>query len=145
METSEQSIGQDTPLEISATGDASIEKPDIEIIDGPSLDAAAFMEEPVKVMVHESTDPNEVPVPYVGVNGRNQFFIRGKEQTVKRKFVEVLARAKLTRYKTEIINDAQGNVRQRMIPATGLRYPFSVVEDKNPNGHAWLKKVLAEA
>jgi len=147
METSEQKVGQDTPLEISTTGDAEIEKPDIQIIDGPDFGkkekALIFLEEPVSIMVHESTDPNDEPVPFVGVNGRNQFFVRGKIQTVKRKFVEALARAKRTRYRTQILKN-EGNVRQKLVPATALRYPFSVMEDVNPNGGAWLKKVLAE-
>ena len=33
----------------------------------------------------------------------------------------------------------------RNIPNTSLNYPFQVMRDDNPDGPAWLEKILAEA
>lgn len=110
------------------------------------IDSAAFFNEKVDIIVHESTDPAAIPIPQLNVNGVNQFFIRGQKQSVRRMFVARLARMKQTRYTQQIINDpASGNVIQRMVPHVGLRYPFSVIHDPNPKGPAWLQKILAEA
>lgn len=118
-----------------------------DIIDmGVDVGTEEFFNEMVEIIVHESTDPSAVPIPLINVNGVNQFFLRGQKQSVKRKFVARLARMKQRRYTQQIANDpASGNVIQRMIPHVGLRYPFSVVNDPNPKGPAWLQKILGEA
>lgn len=150
VDATDHQIGQDNPLEFSTAGELEVERAAIQPVDGPGgMDLAqrlAFMEEPVKIIVHESTDQNDPdPNPLLQVNGRNQYIIRGQEQVIKRKFVEVLARAKKTSYTQSQRHDpVTGNVYQSMNPRTALRYPFSVLEDKNPNGSAWLRKILAE-
>ena len=150
VDATDHQIGQDNPLEFSTAGDLEVDRPAIETVEGPkAMDHAAemaFMEEPVSIIVHESTDQNDPdPNPLLQVNGRTQYIVRGREQVVRRKFVEVLARAKKTGYTQSMRHDpVTGNVYQSMNPRTALRYPFSVIEDKNPKGHAWLRKVLAE-
>jgi hypothetical protein len=106
--------------------------------------ALAFNEELVDVIVHESTDPNAEPIVQTAVNGVNQFFIRGQVQSVKRKFVEVLARAKTTSIATREARDYDGAQTTRITRATALTYPFSIVNDPNKKGAAWLKSVLAQ-
>ena len=61
---------------------------------------------------------------------------------VKRKFVEVLAKSKITTYSQEKYRDNDGNESYRQIPHTAVRYPFSMVEDANPRGRDWLKSIL---
>jgi len=149
--SSDHQIGQDADSNMPTTG--QIEHSDLvisnEAPDGPAIAdkaaALAFMREPVTIIVSESTDPNAEAMPCVYVNGRPQRFQRGKEQTVKRMFVEALARAKPTAIKTVDAMDADGSRTMKVLRSTGIRYPFSVVEDKNPIGRAWLSKVLAEA
>lgn len=149
IDAAEQQVGQDRPRDMPSTGPARIEDALIEPVDGPNWQAKAaelaFMEEPVDVLVHESTDPRAEPIVQVGVNGRNQFFVRGQSQTVRRKFVERLARAKRTSYTQQRYKDENGNDAIRNVPHTALEYPFSIVRDQNPRGGDWLKKVLAEA
>ena len=147
-ETEEQSIAQSRPLDVPVTGALSdMVRVDQEIViaDGPSLgDYAkelAFMEEIVDVMVHESTDPHAEPVVDVYCNGMPQRFVRGQMQKVKRKYVEILANARQTSIKTNVRNDGD-NVYNRIDKHTALRYPFSM-QDSNPRGQAWLKKLLA--
>lgn len=110
--------------------------------DKRALDALAFMEEPVKVMVHESTDENAQPIVDVYCNGVPQRFVRGMEQVVKRKFVQILINARTTSVRTRTGVEG-GNVINQLTRHTAVRYPFSVIEDRNPRGGAWLREALA--
>lgn len=136
-------------VDVPVTGDVGvIARPDREIVtaDGIDMDyaaALAFNEELVDVVVHESTEPNASPLVDTYVNGVPQRFIRGQTQRVKRKFVEVLARAKQTGIKT-VVDMSNGEPVNRIHRHTGLRYPFSVQHDPNPNGAAWLRNILAQ-
>ena len=146
-------VGQDKHLDMPTTGPlAGMVRSDLEIdiVDGPSLGnyaaELAFNEEPVDVVVHESTDKNEQMLVDVYCNGVPQRFIRGQQQTVKRKFVEILARARQTSISTTTAAQGQdGEVVNRVNKYTAVRYPFSVVYDPSPKGRDWLKKVLASA
>lgn len=150
LETEEQTVGQDRPRTMKSTGPAkkSLEPATIEVVDKPldteKADMLRFMEEELIVVVHQTTDPAEAPMPQIINDGRSQFFIRGEEQKVKRKFVEVLARAKRTTYTQVKTKDAEGNEFYKNIPHTALRYPFAVIQDPNPRGRDWLKAILAE-
>ena len=145
-ETDNETIGQDKPRDMPSTGPARIDAPEIEVVAGPRWNEKAAMEaflnEPVDVVVHETTDQNAEQIIQVACNGRNQYFMRGVVQTVKRKFVGVLANAKRTRFSQQTYKDANGNDAIRNVPHTALAYPFDVREDKNPNGRAWLKQLL---
>lgn len=111
----------------------------------------SFMEEPVGVMIHESTDPNGEPFVYCAVNGvgampkNNPWIPRGKPVTIKRKHVERLARAKRVGVRTDEVMDAHGARTTAVRKTSGLAYPFSITHDPNPRGPAWLSRVLAEA
>jgi hypothetical protein len=145
IDTSNEYLGKAEEFNIDTIG--SGEPPAIEIVDrvvtGDEYSLDAFMHEPMTVMVHDSTDENDAELVYVSVNGNRQFFLRGQPQTVKRYFVERLARAKMTTYKQNL-DDRLGESMNNMIPHHALRFPFSVVEDKNPRGAAWLRNLLAE-
>jgi len=128
--------------------DPSLQSPDIQIVDGPRAmeyaEEMAFMEEKVIVNVHTTPDQNAENPVSVFVNGRSQYLFRGVPTIVKRKFVERLARAKLTGYRQEL-GEAEPSRYNRLYMETGLLYPFSVVRDDNPKGADWLHKVLREA
>lgn len=145
IDTQNEYLGKAEAFSIDEIG--SGEAPDIEVIDRiPSSSKAermAFMMEPVTVMVHESTDPNDTDLVQVSINGRTQFLLRGKPQTVKRCYVERLARAKKTAY-SQNLDERLGEAMNTMRPHHALLYPFSVIEDKNPKGGEWLRTVLAE-
>lgn len=148
IETQEQAIAQSRPLDVPVEGSLDgLVRVDQEIViaDGPQLDEyaaeLAFMEELVDVLVHESTDENAEPIVDVYCNGTPQRFIRGVQQKVKRKYVEILANARQTSIKTKTHQDNE-TVYNRIDKHTALRYPFSM-QDSNPRGQAWLKKILA--
>lgn len=127
---------------------------DPEILTGEALAAAgvkdylanlAFMEEKVTVVVHESTNKNDDPMPMVAVNGVNQYFVRGQNQLVKRKFIEVLARAKPEAVMTDVeVRSVGAEPVNRVLRNRAHKFPFSVVEDRNPRGGAWLSALLRE-
>lgn len=107
--------------------------------------ALAFAEEKVTVMIHDDSDPNAENPVQVAVNGINQFFFRGQPQDVKRKYVEVLARAKRNRISTPEVTDGSGSRTNIVRQSSSLRYPFSVMFDPNPKGAMWLKNIMTEA
>ena len=151
LDATDQELPRDVTIDLPTSGklevSGPIENDEIVVAGRDGLDNSyaaelAFLEEKVDVMVHESTDPNAEPIVHTAVNGINQFFPRGAVVTCKRKFVEVLARSKVTTFQTKVVHE-DGNVYNRMHKQTGLRYPFSIVRDENPKGATWLKSVLA--
>lgn len=137
--------------DIPATGKLDRETflDEFEIIDGSrgikELAATeAFYEEEVEVVVSESDNPNLEQLIQVGVNGTNQFFIRGVPVIVKRKFLEGLCRARPESITTQEYLDANGNRSTRVIKTPGLKFPFRVLRDSNPRGREWLEKLLQE-
>jgi hypothetical protein len=150
-ESQDNVTGQDVPRKMASTGPAkdSLEPAYIQPVDRPvsleKMEMLAFMEEEVEVMVHDTTDPQAVPIPCFWNDGISQYFIRGKHQTVKRKFVEILARCKKTTFTQETYKDANGAECYKQIPHTALMFPFSLEDDPNPRGRDWFRAVQAEA
>lgn len=144
-------VGQDNERLMNTYGpsEEALEPAQIDVVDGPThkqkMDAEAFNHEVLTIKVHDSTDEDDEPVPSVINGGTSQYFIRGRSQPVKRKFVEVLARMKTTRYTQQIVKDGNGDEHYSMVPHTALRFPFSVEHDPSgKRGEEWLKKILAE-
>jgi hypothetical protein len=109
----------------------------------PYAQELAFNEEFIEVMLHESTDPNAENPVYTACNGVSQYFFRGQVQQVRRKFVGILASAKEHRVSTPEYRAADGSQAMGIRRTSSLKYPFSVVSDKNPRGAAWLKSLLS--
>jgi len=148
LDSNDFQVGQEQEILLPTGNVIRPEEPEIMIPDGPTINdyakELAFMEEPVTVMVHETSNDNETPLVDVYVNGVLQMFIRGEPITCKRKYVEGLVRAKPTAISTDVRERNSENPNNIINRRSALRYPFSIVEDKNPNGGAWLRKVLAE-
>lgn len=149
VESEDTKAGQDAPRVMSSRGDAreSLDALNFQAVDRVSeekLRELQFMEDVLTVHVHESTNPLDAPIPAVWNDGVSQYFIRGQEQRVKRKFVEVLARLKKTTYSQRKQVNAVGDEEYVQVPHTALLYPFSVTSDPNPNGAAWLRSVIQE-
>src|SRR3990167_3589588 len=152
FETEEHKVGQDSVRRMKSRGPAreALEPTIVEPVDRPvskeKLAMLAFMEEELTVMVHESTNPFDDPFPKIqnGGDRNTQYFIRGEKQKVKRKYVEVLARAKKTTRGNEKYKDGNGDDAYRYPSHTALMYPFVVIEDPNPRGRAWLEAILQE-
>ncbi len=108
-----------------------------------AVDMEAFMNEQVTVNVYPDGMPGALDVIVVTVNGTNQPIIRGRDQKIKRKYVEALARSRVTNYVQEVADPTRPeNI--HMKPLSALTYPFSVREDRNPRGLAWLDAILRQ-
>lgn len=128
--------------------------PEIEIVQGGTGKAKgkgglsqyaqelAFNEELIDIMVSESTDENAEDVIFTACNGVPQYFKRGVIQTVKRKYVAILASAKEHNITTPQFTTGDGARASGIRRTSSLKYPFMVVSDKNPRGAAWLKALL---
>lgn len=137
---------KDEPItieEVQASGTA-----DLEVVKEDELSKLArqenFMNELVGVRLHKPHNESDAPFVPIQVG---DYCIRvwrdDRPYRIKRKYVEVLARAKTTRFSQERRN-INGEEVIFEVPSTALTYPFSVIEDKHPKGHAWLERVLAE-
>jgi hypothetical protein len=150
FEPMEQNLGEDYVREASEVdGEAVIETPSNVNPNSAEFQhktaSLAFMEEPVQVHIHDTSEKNADPVFDISVNGKKKTFVRGQEYTVKRKFVEGLARAKPVSFGNEEYTKPSGERAVRWPSHRGLRYGFSVVRDDNPRGKAWLKDILAQS
>jgi hypothetical protein len=122
--------------------DQTLEKPSVEF--NTEARDEAFMNEMVTIILADTTDENAPPHIILSVNGVTQPLLRGVPTMVRRKFVEVLARCKESKYNQRTANPMEPD-RIEMVQRTAFAYPFEVVEDKNPKGRAWLRAVMTEA
>ena len=137
-------VGKREPLPMSEIGDPGpVEKVAETAFTKSEIELDAFMNEVLTVIVHPDASDNAVENPCPSVNGVNQPFIRGREQRVRRKYVEALARGRVTKYQQKTVNPMQPENIQ-MEERTALVYPFSVLDDPNPKGREWLKSILAQ-
>ena len=144
------------PAEISGNFDTVYvpESPEIEIVPAvsksvkgkggldPYIEELAFNEELIDVMLHESTDPVAENPVFTACNGVTQYFYRGQVQTVKRKFVAILAAAKEHAISTPEYTQQDGGRAMSIRRTSSLKYPFSVISDPNRRGPAWLKGLI---
>ena len=106
-------------------------------------DEEAFMNEFLTIDVPASNNENEPPHVVVNCNGTNQVIMRGVPVRVRRKYVEILARAKEIKYRQETRNPAAPD-QISMLQTTALSYPFQVLHDPNRKGPAWLLHIMNE-
>lgn len=120
----------------------------IDLVDKPlpkdAFAMEAFMNELVTIVINPSQDPDDPILVKVGVNGVNQFIPRGEPIAIKRKYIEVLARAKRTDF-AQTLDERLGEKMNHLRAMHSLRHPFSVISDPNRHGSDWLVGVLAEA
>lgn len=115
----------------------------------------AFMDEPMEIRLEPSAEKNAPPSYPVWVNGvgaeclmadgkwRSITYLPvGVQLITKRKYVAVLVTAKYDAVTTE--HDEPGAheyVQNRINRQTSASVAFSVIEDKNPKGGAWLTEL----
>jgi hypothetical protein len=107
------------------------------------LDALAFMEDPMEIMVMETSDDNAENPVLVGNGGQFMAFYRGIPTLTRRKFVDSLI-VKTSRVTTPKIRNGAGEDAFAIRQNSAHKFPFSVISDKNPKGAEWLRGRLAE-
>lgn len=108
-----------------------------------TINTEAFMHHDLTIILQSSGADDETPYVPVGVNGAFIYLPRDEPVSVKRKYVEVLARAKKTDYDQTLdmaLGERMNSLRQRHV----LKYPFTVINDPDQRGHQWLREVLAQ-
>ena len=132
--------------------DGDIVLADQDALRGEYAAKLAFMEEPVTIRIEPSTEKHAPMVFPVWVNGKGaEVFQNGRWMeigylpvaqvlTVRRKVLEVILRAKVDTLETVAteamdVDRGLGNAIRRF---TSPVHSFSVLEDKNPRGPAWL-------
>jgi len=106
------------------------------------LDALAFMEEVMEIMVLETSDENAENPVLVGNGGQFQQFFRGFPTQTKRKFVDSLI-VKTSRVTTPKIRNGAGEDSFAIRQSSAHKFPFTVIQDGNPKGAEWLRQRLA--
>lgn len=153
------------------TGDIKIEQksaiigagadrePEIVVADKPLNDdyaqELAFNEELVTIRIEPSSEKNAAKHIYVAVQGkgcevwdaRNNGWLEmtyipvGQPLTIKRKYLEVLARAKSDSVTTKHDDAGSEYIDNRVERVTSAVCALSVLEDMNPRGAAWLTEL----
>lgn len=118
------------------------------------LDELAFNEEPVTIRIEPSAEKHAATAHPVWVNGKGaEVFQRGRWEEIgylpagkiliiKRKYLAVLACAKFDRIATEVDEATVENPKNVIQRFTSSAVSFSVIEDKNPKGAAWLTELI---
>lgn len=107
----------------------------------------AFYNEPVTVFIYEGQN-NDIPYVQLNINGESplpgsDYLVRGKEHTIKRKFVEVLANMRPVTY-TQPYKGTNSDLENYYKPQVTVRFPFSVVHDANPQGRKWIQSLMGK-
>lgn len=124
---------------------------EIEQANADRIAALAFLEEPVTIRIHGTTDDNAEQMIFCQVNGQGPgpngipYLPREIAVTIKRKFVEVLARARPVKVKhSERFNPESGERESVLNTKSSLMYPFDIVNDSD-KGRAWLTGIINQA
>lgn len=113
------------------------------------LERLAAGEEPIEIQIEPSNDPNAPHSYYCAVNGKGAEVLDphgnwqpidwvpvGVRLTMKRKYVEVLVRAKRDRVTTEHDGPNVPDPRNRIVRQTSAVANVTIVNDPNPRGPA---------
>jgi hypothetical protein len=136
---------------IPALDDIDDREPDIIVADDSMAQAdylaeLQFMNEPVTIYLQRGNADNAPNFEMVSVNGRNKWVPVETPTMLARSYVEVLARAQRTNISTQS-GEADGDqlTYNRIQRRGSSTVSFSVLEDKNPRGAEWLRKVMRES
>lgn len=121
--------------------------------DTDRLAELAFNEEPVTIRLEPSSDKNAAGSFPIWVDGKGAEVFQsgrwmeitylpvGRVLTTKRKYVAVLASAKIDSVSTEIKDEKEERPDNRIVRFTSAIHSFSIIEDKNPRGAAWMAEL----
>lgn len=106
-----------------------------------TVELTAFMEEPVVIRLHPTTDENAEPFVPVGCNGEQAWLPRGVNIEIPRKFLESLCGLQV-RFRTERVQDPNAEEGYVQRASASMPYPFQIISDPNPKGRAWIERVM---
>lgn len=146
-----ESLSDDLPLpkpptiDTAADLDGEVIVTSAERINGDYLDALAFGEEKVEVLMNPGREEWAPLFEVFGVNGQFKAVQVNVVTRIERKFVEGMARSMPMRIATRSGEDPSDaltfNKTDRSISAG---FSFAVVKDDNPKGVAWLQSLRSD-
>jgi hypothetical protein len=156
--TGDMNIAQKDDINIDgdiARGESMVDVVGEKALNSSRLAELAFMEEPVTIRIEENSR-SENPETHVAtyVQGRGSEVLNdgkwlelgwlpiGVPLITKRKYVEVLARAKTDTIKTQHDDATVERPRNTVQRRTSSNYPISIIQDNNPRGHEWLSRIM---
>lgn len=154
LNTADVKIEQAAPIETAEDRINQIVAGDESILEDKEFAERIEMgNDPVTIMINPSNEENAPQSYPVWVNGKGaEVFMNGQwlpvtylpvgvELITKRKYVEVLARAKTDNIKT--VHDSANVERPRNVVqrTTSAVANFTLLEDKNPKGPAWFAEL----
>ena len=105
----------------------------------------AFMEDVLTIRIERGRDKYSPQLIDVYVNGEPKWLPVGVPVNVKRKFVEVLARAQPFSVTTNVGTANDERPHNRIERVQNMQHPFSVIKDPNPAGYEWLTRTMMDA
>ncbi len=154
MHSDDVKIDQRAPLpDDLADREGEVVLADKDIANADYLADLAFMEEPVLIRLEPSSDRNAVSVFWVAVNGREaEILVNGQWRpvgwlpvgeaiTIRRKYLEVIIRAKIDTIVTPDMETAGLHPDNTPRRITSAVHSFSVIEDRNPRGAVWMAEM----
>jgi len=152
LDTDNTQVGVETKIrQGSQISDPIIEQPAHSVIqtEVPPMDQMEleqFMNEELRVLIHEPQLDGEPPVVELEVGGIPCYAMRGIPQMLRRKYVEVLARARSARVRHWYKQQGDESKNFQTFSSRALTYPFIVEKDPSGGkGGAWLASMLAAA
>ena len=152
-------MGQKPNIEL--TLDKTPEVPQIEAIHASTLvdgkvEALAFNEEPIEVLIYPSSEENAPLVVDCWVNGRGaEVFTNGAWHSMgclpvgirvitRRKYAEVLLRAKRDKIQTHHEDSTVERPKNTVTRVSSSVANIQVVHDNNPKGIEWVRRMMAQ-
>lgn len=145
----DMAVGQKSDLLIPPEGPVVREQESIVAVEG-AFDMSlsqnlAFNEELVTIRLEHSSEKFAPKVIDFTVEGVTEWVPVGQPYTLKRKYVEVIARCKPDDISTYTGSTDEENPQNRIQRFTRAKHPFTVVRDANQRGFDWLTKIMQEA
>ena len=163
VDSTQFEMGQKPPIDLgeAVPGAKPPEVPAIEAIHADALvdgraEALAFNEEPVEVMIYPSSEENAPLTVPCWVNGRGaEVFLNGKwtvmghlpvgvKLITRRKYAEVLLRAKRDKISTEHQGTEVERPTNRVSRISSAVANIQIVNDRNPKGIEWVRRCMAQ-
>src|SRR5690606_30733327 len=110
-----------------------------------------FLEEELTITIAEATDKNQERYVFCAINGKGPgpngtpWLPRNTPIKIARKYVQMLAQSRPVRYRNnDYLDPTTGEHKSEQVASSATRYPCTVVHDPNPEGHAWLARILSQ-
>lgn len=138
-------VGGEREFKVGDVAGRGLDMPEIdnEIVVGGDIDKERFNNDVLTVQFAPRSNENEPLFAEVNVNGKRVVARRGDTVQMKRFQVAVLAQSKIARVEQQRVTGPDGNPQYVEREIFSQTYPFSVIDDQDPRGRAWLKQQLA--